>query len=501
MNHLDPGGEAHVAGSRRLSWIGRLFAVLAGTVTLFGLASPDDDDGRMWGTVFLDGQPLAGAQVSYANDTRVLGGAGRSDDQGRVFVYSNSAARKLLVWHEGLQAELDAQTLTNQFRVELQSARGSVEGRLWRGRQPWPGRLFNLVRAGLSGDARPFHTVSPTNRGDIFAATTDAEGRFRFEGVPAGHWTIGSRRKWGEAAGTQAANSAAVQMIHQFNWGEAEVKPGQTTQIELGRNGATLFGQAVGDDPARALSWYGADSFLVTHSAAREPVVVNGRFIMGEIEADGSFAMPFVPAGTFEFVIRPEGMPAAGPRRNAWYLGAGKVPVTVSAEQAAAGEAFDLGVVTVKLRRQLKVGELAPDFELETFAGGKIRLADYRGKVALLAFWSEMIYYAGTPAQMTDLKRLQNELKADARLVVLGVHLGPDLAKARQAASDAGWTWPQACGAEKRELFEEQYESAHPGDLFLIGPDGRVLARHYQTDALRPAVDQALAALAKPPGR
>jgi hypothetical protein len=127
-------------------------------------------------------------------------------------------------------------------------------------------------------------------------------------------------------------------------------------------------------------------------------------------------------------------------------------------------------------------------------------LADFRGKVALLAFWSEMIYYAGTPANMTDLKRLHDERKEDSRLVLLGFHMGPDLAKARQAASDAGWTWPQACGAEKRELFEEQYESAHPGDLFLIGPDGRVLARHYQTDALRPAVDQALAALAKPPG-
>lgn len=479
MNHLIPARLAGHTGPRWLARISWFFVLLAGAIGLSGLASPADDD-RLWGTVFLDGQPLAGAQVSYANDTRVLGGAGRSDAQGRVFVYPNPAARKLLVWHEGLQAELDAQTLTNEFRVELQSARGSVEGRLWRGRQPWPGRLFNLVRAGLSGDARPHHTVSQANRSDQFTATTDAEGRFRFEGVPAGRWVIRSRR---------------------LAWSEAEVRPSQPTQLELGRNGATLFGKAVGDDPTRLRLWEGADLFLLTPPPKREPVVADGALVMGEIEADGSFAMPSAPAGSYELVIEPVGMPAAGPSRFAHYLGVGKVPVTVSADQAAAGEAFDLGVVTVKLRRQLKVGELAPDFELETFAGGKVRLADFRGKVALLAFWSEMIYYAGTPANMTDLKRLHDERKADSRLVVLGVHMGPDLAKARQAASDAGWTWPQACGAEKRELFEEQYESAHPGDLFLIGPDGRVLARHYQKDALRPAVDQALAALAKPPGR
>lgn len=478
MKHLKARGVFRVEGLRRSAWLNVTLALLAGAICLSGFASPADDD-RLWGTVFLDGQPLAGAQISYANGTRVLGGAGRSDDQGRIFVYSNSAARKLLVWHEGLQAELDARTLTNEFRVDLQTARGSVAGRLWRGQQPWSGKQLGLLRAGVSGDARPFHTVSPTNRGDIFAATTDAEGRFRFEGVPAGHWNIKSRIKWGEA----------------------EVKPGQTTQVELGRNGATLSGKAVGDDPDRPVCWEGADLFLITPPPKRNPVVANGAVVVGEIEADGSFVMPSVPAGSYELVVEPEGMPAAGPSRWPGYVGVGRVPVTVSADQVAAGEALDLGVVTVKLRRQLKVGELAPDFELETFAGGTVRLADFRGKVVLLTFWSESIYSAGTPAYMTDLKRLQNELKADARLVVLGVHLGPDLAKARQAASEADWTWPQASGWETRQFFQEQYESANPGDLILIGPDRQVLARHYQANVLRPAVDQALAALAKPPGR
>lgn len=38
---------------------------------------------------------------------------------------------------------------------------------------------------------------------------------------------------------------------------------------------------------------------------------------------------------------------------------------------------------------KLKVGKKAPDFELKSHLGGKVRLSEYRGKTVMIAFFPE----------------------------------------------------------------------------------------------------------------
>ncbi len=45
------------------------------------------------------------------------------------------------------------------------------------------------------------------------------------------------------------------------------------------------------------------------------------------------------------------------------------------------------GCASAKYAQEMK-GTQAPDFELASLDGGKVKLSDYRGKPVLLAFWA-----------------------------------------------------------------------------------------------------------------
>lgn len=63
---------------------------------------------------------------------------------------------------------------------------------------------------------------------------------------------------------------------------------------------------------------------------------------------------------------------------------------------------------------------IAPDFELETIDGGKIRLSEMRDKYVILNFWATWCGYC--VIEMPDLQKLQEAHKDD--LLVLTVNVG-----------------------------------------------------------------------------
>jgi peroxiredoxin len=70
--------------------------------------------------------------------------------------------------------------------------------------------------------------------------------------------------------------------------------------------------------------------------------------------------------------------------------------------------------------RALGPGQQAPDFELPSLGGDRVRLSDLRGRVVLVEFWS-----LGCPAcvqSLPELRRLAGKLK-DRPFTLLAVHL------------------------------------------------------------------------------
>ncbi|HXC09326.1 MAG TPA: TlpA disulfide reductase family protein [Steroidobacteraceae bacterium] len=85
------------------------------------------------------------------------------------------------------------------------------------------------------------------------------------------------------------------------------------------------------------------------------------------------------------------------------------------------------------------VGKDAPDFVLKSLDGRNLRMSEYRGQVVLVNFWAR---WAGDSRQeMPALDRI-NTTYGRAGLVVLGVSIDEDLARAREFAGAMKVSYP-----------------------------------------------------------
>ncbi|MEJ8777474.1 peroxiredoxin family protein [Pseudogracilibacillus sp. ICA-222130] len=67
----------------------------------------------------------------------------------------------------------------------------------------------------------------------------------------------------------------------------------------------------------------------------------------------------------------------------------------------------------------IEQGNIAPDFELETMDGEKVKLSDYRGQKVLLNFWAT--WCPPCRSEMPDMQKVHDEFGED--VVILAVNL------------------------------------------------------------------------------
>lgn len=130
---------------------------------------------------------------------------------------------------------------------------------------------------------------------------------------------------------------------------------------------------------------------------------------------------------------------------------------------------------------ELREGDPAPDFELETDSGQRLRLSALRGKTVVLYFFPK----AGTPGCTVEACEFRDALlRIDPeRVVVLGVSPDSTAALARFKAghqlpfallADPEKRAAQAYGVWKQKTLYGRKGMGIERTTFVIGPDGRI---------------------------
>jgi peroxiredoxin len=118
-------------------------------------------------------------------------------------------------------------------------------------------------------------------------------------------------------------------------------------------------------------------------------------------------------------------------------------------------------------------GVPAPDFELASLDGRKVKLSDYRGKAVLLNFWAT--WCSPCKVEMPWFVDLQNKYGNEG-LVVLGVAMDDsDNAKIAQFASEMRVNYPILLGTDK---VSDQYGNVQfLPTTFYIDREGRIIGK------------------------
>ncbi len=124
----------------------------------------------------------------------------------------------------------------------------------------------------------------------------------------------------------------------------------------------------------------------------------------------------------------------------------------------------------------LKPGSKAPDFDLTSVDGGRIKLSDFRGKTVWLCFWR-----VGCPPCRQEMPYLQSlyAKHRDRGLVVLGVNVSDDKAITSKFLHEHGVTFPNILDTSPAaaEVYSRDYGVGSLPLNYLINGDGIVVDR------------------------
>ena len=436
------------------------------------------------GVVLLpDGKPAAGVQVclgTQENRVFVRGGLVQENStdertttgpDGRLTLPKHDGAFLLVVAADAGFADATSDEFAKTGKIVL---------------QPW-GRIQGQVRIGRKPAAYQsivYVPELPQDRGDsyrmrsyLYPFTADSQGRFAVDRVIPGR---------GQIARVLDTPLTSAWCEHT----PVEVKPGQTTLVRLGGKGRPVIGRVVYDGtPPEPVDWRTNDpAVLDLPRAERQNATTSWATFASGFEENGRFRIEDVAPGTYDLTI-PLSLPSdkrtsGGPRDSM-----GEAILRVIVPEGPDDQPVDLG--DVKVRLNVRVGDLAPDFTAPRLNGGQFKLSELRGKLVLLDFWAT--WCGPCRAEMPSVEDIQQTFGADPRFVLAGLSCDDGIERPAEyvKANSLTWTHVFAGAMLESEVTEKYLIRAIPA-TFLIGPNGRVLAINLRGAPLKEAVREAL---------
>ena len=143
----------------------------------------------------------------------------------------------------------------------------------------------------------------------------------------------------------------------------------------------------------------------------------------------------------------------------------------------------------VPVKQPLEIGDPAPDFSGVTKGGKKVSLSGLTGKVVVLDFWAS--WCMPCVVELPHVKALADQYRA-AGLVVLGINLDRTRDAFIEAVEHYGLDYPQIYDGASGPVAALYRVTAIPM-TYLIGRDGRIVAKGLRGSGLYQAVAKTLA--------
>ena len=201
---------------------------------------------------------------------------------------------------------------------------------------------------------------------------------------------------------------------------------------------------------------------------------------------DGTFKIGDVPEGSYKLQVDLRQTPAQGGGR----IAAMTTNLDVAARETTNGT-MDLGALELGLKKDVRLGETAPLFEVRTVDGEPLRLADFRGKFVLLDFWAT--WCGPCVGETPFLKSTYKAFGGNNNFAMISLSLDDSPSAPKDFARKNDIKWIQGfLGKWSDSKVTPLYGVDGIPAIFLIGPDGKIVARDLRGSAIADTVAKAL---------
>lgn len=440
-------------------------------------------------TINLRLTPAPQPETSYRDQHKV-----QADAEGRYSLTSHSGDGPVVVFNDDGFTETTLVKLARSPEVHL---------------LPW-GRFEGVITVNAKPKPDAKIVFQSSCRSNYYLSVwtdikTDATGRFEFQKFPPGEYPI-------------QYSTPGKSMWPQNHLTNIQVKPGETTRLAYEITGRTLTGR-IQAPPWFEVDWnrdpisqmltlkrrrgtdthpeYGdyvrADDFMKAQdewlaSVRKSPQ--HPETYQLEFDTDGSFRVEGIAPGAYELDLK------LGKKAN--YPAQDKVTASLKCEivvpparEGQPTEPFNVGPLKMEPEGDDSTNKAPLALLAKTLEGKPFSLADYRGKCVLLVFWAP---WAGPSTEETAaLKSVEESFGSDPRFAVVGLAVEdrPDKIEAYPQANELKWINTRLEGENKAGVTEAWGVNSLP-EMFLIGPEGWIVARNINAPHLHAAIEDLL---------